>query len=84
MKAQDNISSDGMLLSLCDKPPIVCNTSLTTPHLADWVAVLKEEVIILIGLLNTGVILVLLTEKTFHLPCATFKGTQMDYDLSVN
>lgn len=93
MKAQYNISSDGVLLSLCGKPPTVSNTCLTTPHVADLVAVLRKRPsfesgwrIILIGLLNGGMISVLLTEnyRLYGFPCATFKDVQMDYDLTVD
>ena len=72
MKARDNISSDGYLLSLCGKPPTVSNTCLTNPppHIADLVVLLRRRPsfesgwrIILIGLLNSGMISVLLTEN---------------------
>lgn len=53
MKALYNISSDGVLPSLCGKPPTGSNTCLTTPHKAGRMALRGKGRIILIRLLST-------------------------------
>lgn len=91
MKPQYNMSSDGGLVVSLWRT----THSAQPPHIVDLVVVvaLREgpsfksgRRIILIGLLNTGVISVLLTRKlqTLPFPCATFKDVQMDYDLTVD
>lgn len=42
LEEQCDISSDGVLLSLCGKPPTVSNTCLTAPHIAELVVALRE------------------------------------------
>lgn len=93
MKARYNISSDGVLLSLCGKPPTVSNTCLTTPHIADLVVVLRKRPsfksgwrIIWIGLPNWRDDFSAVDRKlqTLRFPRATFKDEQMDYDLTVD
>lgn len=93
MKAQYNISSDGVWLSLRGKPPTVSNTCLTTPHIADLVPVLRGDTLIWIRLKNN---FNWITEQwddfsavdrklqTLQFPRATFKDIQMDYDLTAD
>lgn len=61
MKARRNISSNRAAVSFVGSLTEGAMQRLTTPRIADWVALVMEWGMILIGLLNTGVASTLLT-----------------------